>query len=797
MMTAVGRRRLGSLLAVLVAALALVLGGATAASAHATLEGTDPAQGSVVPTAPAAVTLTFSEGVSLAADSVRVLDPKGNAVDDGRPEHVDGKAATARVALRQGLENGTYTVAWRAVSEDSHPIGGAFVFSIGAPSDTTVNASAVQGAKADGAVAFAYGTARTVAYGAFALLAGAAAFVIVVWPGGAAVRGVQRLLMTGWVALLLSTVAVLMLRGPYERGTGLGQALDLSLVRATLDERIGTALAARLLLLAAAGVFLSLLVGQLGLQQKPTAATDADTDGELDEEEAELRRLERAAAERPQRDTRLGLGLAGLALAIALSATWVGADHSSVGIQVPLALPLAALHLLAMAGWLGGLAVLVAGLRHGLPAAAVDRFSRLAFWLVAVLAATGVYQSWRGLGSWGALVDTEYGRLLLIKIGCVAAMLGVAWISRAWTARLRTADEPAAVAVPAGAVTVPATTGNAPAEETEAEETGAGETGPGTPTRSGPRSSPASGRCGPGRTSGAPSRARRPGPGCGAACWSRRRSPRWCWSSPRCSPTPRPGGSRRRSPRSPARAARPRRRGLPGAGPDAGAEAAVRHRRAHAQRQGHRRRHRQPGRHRAERGHPQADRRGRAAGRGARGAVGLHPAGPGPGAAADHPGGAGHRVVERHRAVAAGGRVGGVGDRQVLRHRPGDGHPAVEGRPVTGIPAVSRRAVLGGAGPAWWWGRPAARGAGGRPRGSGRSCWARAGWRSTGPGRPGSWSPRRLASSGRRSTCSPGRGGTGPPACCGTGRRPRPGWPPASRPGTAAAVSRWMPGPAR
>ncbi|MFG2696702.1 FixH family protein [Kitasatospora sp. NPDC048407] len=483
--TAAKRRRLGALLAVLVAALALVLGGATTASAHATLESTDPAQGSVVPTAPAAVTLRFSEGVSLSADSVRVLDPKGTAVDDGKPDHVDGKAATARVTLRQGLGNGTYTVAWRAVSEDSHPIGGAFTFSIGAASDTTVNAAAVQGAKADGAVGFAYGTARTVAYGAFALLAGAAAFVILIWPAGAAVRGVQRLLMSGWVALLLSTVAVLMLRGPYERGTGLGQAFDLSLVRATLDERIGTALAARLLLLAAAGVFLSLLVGQLGLQPKPPAPAPAPAPGSLpdstpgavtgstpgsvtgsvtgsapneddDAEEAELRQLERAASERPQRDTRLALGLAGLALAIALSATWVGADHSSVGIQVPLALPLASLHLLAMAGWLGGLAVLVTGLRHGLPATAVERFSKLAFWLVAVLAGTGVYQSWRGLGSWGALVDTEYGRLLLIKVGCVASMLGVAWISRSWTARLRGADERAAASGAAGGETAPA-----------------------------------------------------------------------------------------------------------------------------------------------------------------------------------------------------------------------------------------------------------------------------------------------------------------------------------------------------
>ncbi|GAA5006437.1 copper resistance protein CopC [Kitasatospora paranensis] len=433
-------RRVAALLAVLAAAVAVLLGGAGPAGAHAALLATDPAQGAVVATAPTAVTLTFSEGVSLAADSVRVLDPAGKAVDNGDAAHADGKNDTARVTLRSGLGNGTYTVAWRAVSEDSHPVGGAFTFSIGAPSDTSVSPTAVQGAKADGAVAFAYGTARTVAYAAFALLVGAAAFVLLCWPRGAAVRQVQRLLMTGWIALLVSTVAVLLLRGPYERGSGLAQALDLSLVRTTLDERIGTALAARLLLLAAGGVFLSLLVGQLG-QENGEGGDDGedgpDEEAGTDGSDDELAELERRAAQRPLRDARLGLGVAGAVLAVALSATWVGADHSSVGIQVPLALPLAALHLLAMALWLGGLATLLVGLRHRVPLAAVELFSTVALGSVTVLAATGVYQSWRGLGSWGALLDTSYGRLLLVKIGCVAAMVGTAWISRSWVARLR------------------------------------------------------------------------------------------------------------------------------------------------------------------------------------------------------------------------------------------------------------------------------------------------------------------------------------------------------------------------
>lgn len=444
--------RIAAALGTLGTLLALMLAGAAPASAHATLDSTDPAQNSVVATAPPAVTLTFSESVSLSGDSVRVLDPAGKAVDTGNPAHADGKGNTARVGLNSGLANGTYTVAWRAVSEDSHPVGGAFTFSIGAPSDTSVSATALQGAKADGLVAALYGTGRTVAYAAFALLAGVAAFVLLCWPAGAARRPVQRLLMTGWTALLASTVAVLMLRGPYERGSGIGQALDLSLVRATLDERIGTALAARLLLLAAAGIFLSLLVGQLGQPPKPAPAkpgspeaAPAGADGrEEDTEAAELRTLEQRAAERPQREARIGLGVAGLVLAVALSATWVGADHASVGIQVWLALPFGILHLIAMALWLGGLASLLVALREGVGAEVVDRFSRIAFASVAVLAGTGIYQSWRGLGSWSALTGTEYGKLLLVKSGCVAVMLGVAWISRSWLARLRSAPAEAA-----------------------------------------------------------------------------------------------------------------------------------------------------------------------------------------------------------------------------------------------------------------------------------------------------------------------------------------------------------------
>ncbi|MFE9428775.1 copper resistance CopC/CopD family protein [Kitasatospora sp. NPDC006697] len=450
----------------LTAALLLLLGSAGAASAHAALLRTDPEQNSVVATEPAAVTLTFSESVTLSGDSVRVLDPAGKQVDTGSPGHADGKGDTATVGLRPGLGNGTYTVAWRAVSEDTHPVGGAFTFSIGAPSDTSVNPATVQGENADSTVAALYGTGRAVAYGAFALLVGVAAFVLVCWPRGAAVRAVQRLLMGGWVALLAATVAVLLLRGPYERGTGLGQVLDLTLVRSTLNERLGTALAARLLLLAAGGVFLSLLVGQLGAE-----STDRPEDGEaLDPEERELRELERRAAERPQREARIALGVGGLLLAFGLAATWAAADHAAVGIQVGLALPFDLLHLVAMACWLGGLVALLVGLRHGAGAAVAARFSTVAMVSVAVLVGTGIYQAWRGVGSWSALTGTEYGQLVLVKVGLVVLMVGTAWFSRRWTGLLRTAG-PAAGAQEVEPADVPVTEGDTGSETGAEDET--------------------------------------------------------------------------------------------------------------------------------------------------------------------------------------------------------------------------------------------------------------------------------------------------------------------------------------
>lgn len=125
-------------------------------------------------------------------------------------------------------------------------------------------------------------------------------------------------------------------------------------------------------------------------------------------------------------------------VATGLAATWAMAEHASTGLQPAVAMPVDVLHLLAVAAWLGGLAALVVSLYWGPPVerAAVRRFSRIAFGSVVVLVATGLYQSWRQVGTWRALTDTAYGRLLLIKVALVVVLVGIAWLSRQWTGRL-------------------------------------------------------------------------------------------------------------------------------------------------------------------------------------------------------------------------------------------------------------------------------------------------------------------------------------------------------------------------
>ncbi len=400
--------RVRTLVLLLLAAAGLLLAGAAPASAHAALTGSDPQQGVVVDKAPTQVSLTFSEQVSTSADSLRVLDPKGKPVQRGKPSNVSG--TTYAVQLLSGLPDGTYTVTYQVVSADSHPVAGAFTFSVGAPSSTSVSVSGETAG--GGAVGWLYGFGRYMSYAGFVVLVGGAAFVLACWQPGSGVRAVQRLVVSGWLTLTAATLALLLLRGSYTGSGKVGDIFDLDLLGQVLQTKTGAALVSRLLLLAAAALFIAVLFGAYDKRE-----------------------------EDEKRDLTFGLAIGGTVVAAGLAASWAMSEHASVGLQAGIAMPVDVLHLLAVAAWLGGLTALLVALYRApadtpVDTAAVRRFSTVAFGSVVALVLTGTYQSWRQLGSWSAFTDTRYGQLLLVKIGLVALLVGVAYISRRWTAQL-------------------------------------------------------------------------------------------------------------------------------------------------------------------------------------------------------------------------------------------------------------------------------------------------------------------------------------------------------------------------
>lgn len=411
-------RRFAHLAAVLCAAALSVLIMASPAAAHAVLVSSSPADGAIVKHAPARVTATFDEPVGVSSDSLRVFSPGGARVDTGGTVH-GSKPSQITIGLDTGLGRGTYTVSWHVISADSHPVQGAFTFSIGAPSSTVVTQASLQ-PPAGHVVGFIFGVVRWLAFCCFAMLSGAVTFLILCWPAGAARPAVLRLTMGAWAGLAASVLAAVLLQGVYGAGQGIGHLFWPGVLHATLHSRYGQAIAVRLLLVIVAlfmfTITLASLPGKSG-RERTTAAV-----------------------------------LWGL-LTAALAATWSVAGHAGTGSQVALAVPADIVHLVAMATWLGGLIMLVTivlrrprlsspkapraavkreerAMATADAAQAVIRFSPLALGCVVAIVVTGTYMAWRDVGTLGAFTATTYGRLLLLKIAGLCMLIGLGYLAR-------------------------------------------------------------------------------------------------------------------------------------------------------------------------------------------------------------------------------------------------------------------------------------------------------------------------------------------------------------------------------
>jgi methionine-rich copper-binding protein CopC len=137
-----GKRRIIRI-SVWVAILGLLLGVlsslvmATGADAHAALKSISPKDGASLTTAPTKVVLTFNEPISSSFATVTVTGADG--VASAGKTVVDGVTVTQ--ALAPDLANGRYTVTYRVVSEDGHPVSDKATFTVAAAATPTASAS--------------------------------------------------------------------------------------------------------------------------------------------------------------------------------------------------------------------------------------------------------------------------------------------------------------------------------------------------------------------------------------------------------------------------------------------------------------------------------------------------------------------------------------------------------------------------------------------------------------------------------------------------------------------------------
>ena len=375
------------------------------------------------------ISLRFDEPVEVALGGIRLFDGNGDRVDIGTPEHPDGDGNRVSASLPD-LEDGTYVVTWRVTSADAHPIQGAFTFQVG-DAGTVKDADALarrllasQGGST--VVGVVYAIDRVAIFATIALLLGGIVFLAVVFPRGRASRRARIAVWTGCFGLAAATVAGMALEGVYAAALPLSKVFDSNVFGDVLETRYGRVSMVRLGLLVLLIPLLRVLVPR------------------------------RDTSERPLRNW--WYVITGL-LVVAISFTPGLAGHADTGDYTGFAVPADAIHVLAMACWLGGLVLLLAvvlprtdpeELRQG-----INRYSALALGAVVALVITGGFQAWRQVGSFDNLRDTDYGKLLIAKLVAFSALVVAAAFSREIVNRTfrneyANADDPVEADVPVG-----------------------------------------------------------------------------------------------------------------------------------------------------------------------------------------------------------------------------------------------------------------------------------------------------------------------------------------------------------
>lgn len=346
--------------------------------AHAVLVTSSPEPNQQLETSPAEIELRFSENV--APMFFRVLDRTGR--DTGRTGEIRLDGKSIYLPVEAALPPGTYVVTYRVVSEDTHAIGGSFIFALGAVQDGTVSIARDPGSL------WVFPTAinRMLLYSSVLLAVGSALLlVLLTWP-----RTIELAIRRqGRMAAFLAPIAFIL-------AIGLGGA---DMVAGSIDALFGPeswSAGAR------STLGWSALFGIAG----SLLAIHAFAGGRM-----------------------AALWVGGTLMIISFLVT----GHAATASPVSLMVLSVAIHLAGAGFWFAAFLPLIRATRElSAPEAGklLHQFSLRALWLIALLLLTGVVQTIVQVQTREGLTDTSYGTRLIFKILAVIALLGIAALNK-------------------------------------------------------------------------------------------------------------------------------------------------------------------------------------------------------------------------------------------------------------------------------------------------------------------------------------------------------------------------------
>ncbi|MBC2145408.1 copper resistance protein [Listeria innocua] len=361
-------------------------------SAHAYLENSNPADQSHIKTAPEKVTLVFNEEIEADFPLIEVKDSSGKRVETGKTAVSKKNNHMVEASLPAELKADVYSVSWRVVSADGHAVSGVISFKLG-DTKATFQSTEVPSNAFDLQIS---SVQKAILYIGFSLFIGMLVFGLGLYPRKEQLTAkiTTRLKKIIWFALAFLGTALLMqlfVQTSITTGVSISESFQPDKLAAFLTTKTGYIWLSELISWLVLVIFTVIMVRKNKQWSWFALLTESALIGYLIFAKAQN----------------------GHAAASADKIVSITADM---------------LHMIAASVWVGGILVLLFVLpKTGKAREIWSRFAIVAIIAVASILVSGLLMAVMNIGQMSNLFTTNYGKILLFKIGLflLMALLGL------------------------------------------------------------------------------------------------------------------------------------------------------------------------------------------------------------------------------------------------------------------------------------------------------------------------------------------------------------------------------------